>query len=60
VIETVLPPAMLGLGAGPADVGTVLVGGEFVKRDGALVGTHAAEAQELMHETQDRLRAATR
>jgi len=51
---------MLGLGAGPADVGTVLVGGEFVKRDGALVGTHEAEAQELMHETQDRLRAATR
>jgi 5-methylthioadenosine/S-adenosylhomocysteine deaminase len=52
------PVAMLGLGAGPADVETVLVGGEFVKRDGVLTGTHAAEARKLMHETQDRLRAA--
>ena len=51
------PVAMLGLGAGPADVETVLVGGEFVKRDGALVGAHAAKARDLMHETQDRLRA---
>ena len=54
------PVAMLGLGAGPADVETVLVGGEFVKRDGTLIGTHAAKARELMHETQDRLRAAIR
>ena len=54
------PVAMLGLGAGPADVETVLVGGEFVKRDGSLVGAHVAKAQELMHETQDRLRATTR
>ena len=54
------PVAMLGLGAGPADVETVLVGGEFVKRDGALVGAQAAKAQDLMHETQDRLRATTR
>ena len=54
------PVAMLGLGAGPADVETVLVGGEFVKRDGTLVGAHAAKARDLMHETQDRLRAATR
>ena len=54
------PVAMLGLGAGPADVETVLVGGEFVKRDGALVGAHVARALELMHETQSRLRAATR
>lgn len=54
------PVAMLGLGAGPADVETVLVGGEFVKRDGALVGAHVARARELMHETQVRLRAATR
>jgi cytosine/adenosine deaminase-related metal-dependent hydrolase len=51
------PVAMLGLGAGPADVETVMVGGEFVKRDRALVGTHAAKARDLMHETQDRLRA---
>ena len=54
------PVAMLGLGAGPADVETVLVGGEFVKRDSALVGTHVAKARDLMHETQDRLRATTR
>ncbi|MFI6461353.1 amidohydrolase family protein [Streptomyces sp. NPDC050528] len=54
------PVAMLVLGAGPADVETVLVGGEFTKRDGTLVGTHAAKAQDLMHETQDRLRAALR
>ena len=54
------PVAMLGLGAGPADVETVLVGGEFVKRDGALVGAHVAKARDLMHETQDRLRATTR
>ncbi|WP_043662915.1 amidohydrolase family protein [Streptomyces xylophagus] len=52
------PVAMLGLGAGPADVETVLVGGEFAKRDGILVGPHAAKAQDLMHETQHRLRAA--
>lgn len=51
------PVAMLGLGAGPADVETVLVGGEFVKRDGALAGAHVAKARELMHETQERLRA---
>ena len=54
------PVAMLVLGAGPADVETVLVGGEFVKRDGTLVGTHAAKARDLMHETQDRLRATIR
>ncbi|WOX15263.1 amidohydrolase family protein [Streptomyces sp. N50] len=51
------PVAMLVLGAGPADVETVLVGGEFAKRDGTLVGTHAVKAQDLMHETQHRLRA---
>ncbi|MGW0830992.1 amidohydrolase family protein [Streptomyces prunicolor] len=54
------PVAMLVLGAGPADVETVLVGGEFAKRDGTLVGTHAAKARDLMHETQDRLRATIR
>jgi 5-methylthioadenosine/S-adenosylhomocysteine deaminase len=51
------PVAMLGLGAGPADVETVLIAGEFVKRDGVLVGAHAAQARDLMHETQARLRA---
>lgn len=54
------PVAMLGLGAGPADVEAVLVGGEFVKRDGTLVGTHVAEARDLMHKTRSRLRVTTR
>jgi cytosine/adenosine deaminase-related metal-dependent hydrolase len=54
------PVAMLGLGAGPADVETVLVGGEFVKRDGKLVGPHVAQARDAMHETQNRLRPAAR
>jgi len=54
------PVAMLGLGAGPADVETVLVSGEFVKRDGTLIGAHATKARDLMHETQARLRATTR
>lgn len=54
------PVAMLVLGAYSADVETVLVGGEFAKRDGALVGTHAVKARDLMHETQDRLRAVIR
>ena len=51
------PVAVLGLGAGPADVEAVLVGGEFVKRDGALVGTHVGTARDLMHQTRDRLRS---
>jgi len=52
------PVAMLGLGAGPADVEAVLVGGEFVKRHGTLVGPYAAEARDLMHKAQERLRAS--
>jgi hypothetical protein len=36
------------------------VGGDFVKRGGALVGAHAAKARDLMHEVQIRLRVATR
>jgi cytosine/adenosine deaminase-related metal-dependent hydrolase len=54
------PVTMLGLGAGPADVETVLVGGEFVKRDGKLVGPHVAQARDAMHEAQQRLRPAAR
>jgi 5-methylthioadenosine/S-adenosylhomocysteine deaminase len=54
------PVAMLGLGTGPADVETVLVGGEFVKRDGKLVGPQVAQARNAMHETQQRLRPAAR
>jgi 5-methylthioadenosine/S-adenosylhomocysteine deaminase len=51
------PVAFMVLGAGPADVETVIVGGEVVKRDGQLVGAHIKRAHDLMHETQDRLRS---
>jgi 5-methylthioadenosine/S-adenosylhomocysteine deaminase len=44
------------LGAGPADVETVIVGGDIVKRQGQLAGSHVSEALELMHQTRDRLR----
>jgi 5-methylthioadenosine/S-adenosylhomocysteine deaminase len=50
------PVAVMVLGAGPADVETVIVGGDVVKRDGRLVGAHVERARQLMHETQDRLR----
>ena len=43
------------LGAGPADVETVIVGGDIVKRDGKLTGEHVTHARELMHQTRDRL-----
>ena len=45
------------LGAGPADVETVIVGGDVVKRDGKLTGSHVEKARQLMHQTRDRLRA---
>jgi cytosine/adenosine deaminase-related metal-dependent hydrolase len=51
------PVAVMVLGAGPADVETVIVGGDVVKRDGQLVGAHVTRAHYLMHETQDRLRS---
>jgi 5-methylthioadenosine/S-adenosylhomocysteine deaminase len=50
------PVAVAVLGAGPADVETVIVGGDIVKRQGRLVGTNVERAHRLMHETQDRLR----
>src|ERR1700722_2789433 len=50
------PVAVMVLGAGPADVETVIVGGDVVKRDGRLVGAHVKLAHQLMHETRDRLR----
>jgi 5-methylthioadenosine/S-adenosylhomocysteine deaminase len=49
--------AVMVLGAGSADVETVIVGGDIVKRDGQLVGAHVERAHRLMHETQGRLRA---
>jgi 5-methylthioadenosine/S-adenosylhomocysteine deaminase len=50
------PVAVMVLGAGPADVETVIVGGDIVKRDGRLVGAHLDWARKLMHETRDHLR----
>jgi 5-methylthioadenosine/S-adenosylhomocysteine deaminase len=51
------PVAVMVLGAGPADVETVIIGGDVVKRDGKLTGDHAAQALELMHATRRHLRA---
>jgi 5-methylthioadenosine/S-adenosylhomocysteine deaminase len=50
------PVAVMVLGAGPADVETVIVGGDVVKRDGKLTGDRAAQARELMHATRRHLR----
>jgi hypothetical protein len=44
------------LGAGPADVETVIVGGDVVKRQGQLVGEHVKKARELMLASRDRIR----
>jgi cytosine/adenosine deaminase-related metal-dependent hydrolase len=48
--------ATMVLGAGPADVETVIVGGEVVKRQGQLVGEHVKKARELMLASRDRIR----
>jgi 5-methylthioadenosine/S-adenosylhomocysteine deaminase len=50
------PVAVMVLGAGPADVETVIVGGDVVKRDGNLTGDHVEHARRLMHDTRRRLR----
>jgi 5-methylthioadenosine/S-adenosylhomocysteine deaminase len=50
------PVAVMLLDAGPADVETVIVGGDIVKRNGHLVGAHVDAARTLMHETRERLR----
>lgn len=49
------PVASLVMGAGPADVETVIVGGEIVKAGGVLVGPYAEQARQLMHESRQRL-----
>jgi cytosine/adenosine deaminase-related metal-dependent hydrolase len=51
------PVAVVVLGAGPADVETVIVGGDVVKRDGVLVGDHVEQARKLMHATRHHLGA---
>ena len=48
--------ATLVLGAGPADVETVIVGGDIVKQGGRLVGHQVDTARKLMRETRERLR----
>jgi 5-methylthioadenosine/S-adenosylhomocysteine deaminase len=50
------PVAVMVLGAGPADVETVIVGGDVRKRAGALTGDHVGRARELMHATRQHLR----
>ena len=50
------PVAVMVLGAGPADVETVIVGGDIVKRDGQLIGDHIADARDRMHATRRHLR----
>jgi 5-methylthioadenosine/S-adenosylhomocysteine deaminase len=50
------PVAVMVLGAGPADVETVIVGGDVVKRSGRLMGSHVDKALDLMHQTRYRLR----
>jgi 5-methylthioadenosine/S-adenosylhomocysteine deaminase len=51
------PVAVMVLGAGPADVETVIVGGDVVKRDGKLAGDNVGHALDLMHATRAHLRA---
>jgi cytosine/adenosine deaminase-related metal-dependent hydrolase len=53
------PVATLVMGAGAADVETVLVGGQIVKAGGTLVGPVAERARELMHESRANLRDRT-
>jgi cytosine/adenosine deaminase-related metal-dependent hydrolase len=48
--------ATMVLGAGPADVETVIVGGDVIKRDGQLVGDHVSKARGLMLASRERLR----
>lgn len=48
--------ATMVLGAGPANVETVIVGGDILKRDGKLVGEHIGKARDLMLASRERLR----
>ncbi|MFJ2651551.1 amidohydrolase family protein [Streptomyces sp. NPDC087420] len=53
------PVTTVVMGAGPADVETVVVGGEIVKAGGALVPAVADRARDLMHASRGRLRTLT-
>jgi cytosine/adenosine deaminase-related metal-dependent hydrolase len=54
------PVATLVMGAGAADVETVIVGGELIKHEGSLLEPLASRARQLMHESRERLRARVR
>jgi len=49
--------ATMVLGAGPADVETVIVGGDIIKQNGKLVGEHIGKARELMLASRERVSA---
>jgi 5-methylthioadenosine/S-adenosylhomocysteine deaminase len=51
------PVAVMVLGAGPAGVETVIVGGDVIKCDGKLTGDNCGQALELMHAARRHLRA---
>ncbi|MFD9738230.1 amidohydrolase family protein [Umezawaea sp. NPDC059074] len=51
------PVTTVVLGAGPADVETVIVDGEVVKDHGRLVGPHARAARDLVRHSRTRLRS---
>ena len=51
------PVTSLMMGAGAADVETVIVEGELIKHEGSLLEPLASQARQLMHESRDRLRA---
>jgi cytosine/adenosine deaminase-related metal-dependent hydrolase len=50
------PVTTLVMGAGAADVETVIVEGELLKHEGSLLEPLASRARRLMHESRDRLR----
>jgi 5-methylthioadenosine/S-adenosylhomocysteine deaminase len=51
------PVTTLVMGAGAADVETVIVEGELIKHEGRLLEPLAGRARQLMHESRQRLRA---
>jgi cytosine/adenosine deaminase-related metal-dependent hydrolase len=51
------PVTTLVMGAGAADVETVIVAGQLIKHEGSLLDPRAERARRLMHASRDRLRA---
>jgi 5-methylthioadenosine/S-adenosylhomocysteine deaminase len=52
------PVAAVVLHAGPADIDTVLVGGEIVKQGGGLPGAQAEQGRVLIQRSRERIMAA--